>query len=48
MAAGRTASTNRFWSITMSSPAGERKPWKMPRASSGQLSQVTGWTMASM
>ena len=49
IALGRTASTNRFFSNTMSSPAGDRKAWKMPRAASGHSSHVAmGRTMASM
>ncbi len=41
-------STNTFFSTTISSPAGERRAWKIWRAVSGQPVQAKGWTMASM
>ena len=40
---------NRFCWRIISSPAGERNPWKISRACSGQTSQPgTGATIASM
>ena len=45
---GRMRSTKTFLSSTIDSPASERMAWKIFRASSGQSSQVTGRTIASM
>ena len=45
---GSTRSTNMFFCKIMSSPPAERKPWNARRAFSGQSSQVTGVTSASM
>ena len=46
--AGRMRSTNTFFSRTIASPAGDRMLWKTLRALSGQSSQVTGRTIASI
>jgi hypothetical protein len=46
--AGRMASTKRFFSRTISSPAGDRRPSRMDRAPCGHSSHRNGRTMASV
>ena len=45
---GRTRSTKMFFSSTISSPAGERKPSKTGRADWENSSHAIGFTMPSM